>query len=168
MYRNIGKKIKAVAVICAVLFMLAAIACGGYGIVTGIDLMDYYEEVAIIHIAISAAIIVVGVLFAWISSFALFGYGQLIDNTDKIVKMLEKSAASAPVVAPAAPAYVETPVAPMAPVVPEEVPAPVQPETPAQPETPVAAAPAARFCINCGNKVAAHVLFCPKCGNKMD
>lgn len=62
------------------------------------------------------------------------------------------TAPSAPAPVPAAPAA--------APVM--EQPAPVEEEIP-----PVEAAPATRFCTNCGKAVAIGVKFCPDCGNKM-
>ena len=38
-------------------------------------------------------IAVIGALISWVSSFVLYGYGQLIENTDKLVKIAGKSTA---------------------------------------------------------------------------
>ena len=154
MYKNIGKKIKAFAVIVTVILMLASVVGGLILIVQGIDIVDYHEETGLSLILFGIASIIVGCLVAWISSFVLYGYGQLVDNTDKMVKLLENGAM------PIAPAPVYE--APVAPVVPET------PVVPVVPEAPTAAPEAGTcFCINCGNKVSTNVVFCPKCGNKM-
>ena len=36
--------------------------------------------------------ILLGVLISWIGSFVLYGFGQLVDNSDKLVEKAEKNA----------------------------------------------------------------------------
>ncbi|MBE6572328.1 MAG: zinc-ribbon domain-containing protein [Ruminococcaceae bacterium] len=176
MYSNIGKKIKVLTVIITVILMLGALGTGAYFIITGLDYFDYGGEY---FVYLGIAIAIAGPILAWIMSFMMYGFGQLIDNTDKLVKLAQVNKA-----ADAAPVYtapVQTPVVPavpVAPAVPVEEPAAPAPEPakeepkvveePKEQEAPKAEeAPAVKFCINCGNKVAPHVAFCPNCGNKM-
>ena len=149
MYSNIGKKIKVLTVIVTVILMLGALGTGAYFIVKGMDYFDYGGDY---FVYIGIAIAVGGPILAWIMSFVMYGFGQLIDNTDKLVKLGQANSAAC-----AAPVYV----APAAPA-----PEPAKEEKVAE-EPKAEEAPAARFCINCGNKVAPHVAFCPNCGNKM-
>ena len=73
MFDNIGGKIKTLAqVICWI-----GIACS---VVFGIAVVanEYTRLLGI-------AIIVLGPLLSWVSSFLLYGFGQLIENTDMLV-----------------------------------------------------------------------------------
>ena len=72
MFNNIGGKIKKLAVILTVIEMTASI-------IAGFVLAEDTE-------GISLAIAVAVCLIAWISSFVLYGYGQLIYNSDKLVR----------------------------------------------------------------------------------
>lgn len=168
MYSNIGKKIKVLTVIITIILMLGALGTGAYFIVEGMDYFDYGGDY---FVYIGIAIAVGGPILAWIMSFVMYGFGQLIDNTDKLVKLgqANSAACAAPVyVAPAAPVAPVAPVVPVAPVEEPAAPAPEPAKEEKVAEEPKAEeAPAARFCINCGNKVAPHVAFCPNCGNKM-
>ncbi len=67
MYSNIGGKIKALAVICA---GLEALAC----FVVGVILITMEMS------GIGLALMLVGPCFAWISSFFLYGFGEIIDK----------------------------------------------------------------------------------------
>ena len=75
MFNEIGKKIKGVA--SAVCWIQVAI----YAIV-GIIIMATTEELVIVGLLI----IVVGGLFAWLSSITLYGFGELIDKVCSIEK----------------------------------------------------------------------------------
>lgn len=70
MFKNIGKKIKGLA---KVLFWLLAIC----SVVIGLYLLDDTD-------GISAAIGVGGVLVAWIGSWFLYGFGEIIDKLCEI------------------------------------------------------------------------------------
>jgi hypothetical protein len=72
MYDNIGDKIKLLA---KILFALGAIAA----IITGIVLI-YHEETR----QIAWIVIVAGPLISWASSWLVYGFGELIDNTNSI------------------------------------------------------------------------------------
>ena len=71
MYDNIGGKIKGLA---KVSFILAAIA----EVITGIALMATSEYL----VGYGLLVMVVGPIVAWISSWLLYGFGQLIENSD--------------------------------------------------------------------------------------
>lgn len=70
MFKNIGGKIKTLAVILTVIDIIGSI-------VGGIVLIDMDE-------GLGATVIVVGILFSWINSFFIYGFGELIENTQKI------------------------------------------------------------------------------------
>ena len=72
-YENIGNKIKSLAM---TLFFVEAIA----EIVTGFALMIADEDL----IFYGFLIIVIGPIVAWVSSWLLYGFGQLIENSDII------------------------------------------------------------------------------------
>ena len=69
MYDNIGEKIKGLA---RVMFIVEAIAA----VITGIALMGSDEDM----ILIGLLVMVVGPIVAWVSSWLLYGFGELIDN----------------------------------------------------------------------------------------
>ena len=73
MYDNIGGKIKGFA---KVSFIVAAIA----EVITGIALMATDVDL----ILYGLLILIVGPIIAWVSSWLLYGFGQLIENSDII------------------------------------------------------------------------------------
>lgn len=74
MFDNIGRKIKALAqVVCWI-----GIVCS---VIYGVVLMTTDEDL----VMVGFMVLVMGSVLAWVSSFALYGFGQLIENTDKIV-----------------------------------------------------------------------------------
>ncbi len=70
MYDNIGEKIKTVAIIIAIIEAIGFLIAG--------------IIIANEAVGIGLALIFGGALFSWISSFILYGFGQLIVNTDII------------------------------------------------------------------------------------
>ncbi len=74
MFDNIGKKIKNLAATCAWIGIIGSIVLGIAIISEGSD------DEAIIGILTAG----VGALVSWVSSFCLYGFGQLIENTDII------------------------------------------------------------------------------------
>ena len=71
-YENIGNKIKGLAQMA---FVVGAIAA----VITGIALMATDEDL----ILYGLLVLIVGPIIAWVSSWLLYGFGQLIENTDK-------------------------------------------------------------------------------------
>lgn len=72
MYKNIGKKIKGLALGTFIVEAVAAIIIGLLFIIEDEDM-----------IPISLLIMVVGPVVAWIFSWVLYGFGELIDKTAK-------------------------------------------------------------------------------------
>ena len=77
MFKNIGKKIKLLAKILCWLQIIAYMATAVFFMV-----MD--------QILLGFVILVVGFLVAWIGSFLLYGFGELVDNSTIQTKMMLK------------------------------------------------------------------------------
>ena len=74
-YENIGDKIKGLA---QMVFVVEAIAA----VITGIALMATDEDL----ILYGLLVLIVGPIIAWVSSWLLYGFGQLIENSDIIAE----------------------------------------------------------------------------------
>ena len=74
-YENIGNKIKGLA---QMVFVVEAIAA----VITGIALMAT-DEVLILY---GLLVLIVGPIVAWVSSWLLYGFGQLVENSDIIAE----------------------------------------------------------------------------------
>ena len=84
MFNNIGKKIKSYAkwvCFCGI----GASVIGGLRVLT--EAGDAGEFVICLIIAI--IIIAVGGFVSWVSSFTVYGFGQMVDNSDKLVELKE-------------------------------------------------------------------------------
>ena len=77
MFDNIGNKIKTLALVTSI---LTIIACVFVAIYMAIEEQYWY----------AAGFAILGPLSAWISSFVLYGFGQLIENSDKIANNTEE------------------------------------------------------------------------------
>lgn len=75
MYDNIGGKIKGLA---KAIFIVEAIAV----VITGIALMAFDGDM----IPLGLLVMVVGPLVAWVSSWLLYGFGELVDKTCDIAR----------------------------------------------------------------------------------
>lgn len=84
MYNNIGGKIKGLAQFLAWLGIILSVL-GGL-VFMGITMLSGEFIGAILGIIIA----VVGSLVSWLNGFLLYGFGQLIDNSDKIVRSLSR------------------------------------------------------------------------------
>lgn len=84
MFDNIGGKIKTVATTIAWLGIIGSIIIGIVMIAKAED--SYYPEIGIWS---GWLVIIVGSLSSWVSSFTLYGFGQLIENTDAISSEME-------------------------------------------------------------------------------
>ena len=73
MYDNIGKKIKGLAVGVCVVEAIGAVICG---------ILLCIEEEAFAYVLIS----IFGPIVAWVSSWLLYGFGELIDRVCEIAK----------------------------------------------------------------------------------
>ena len=156
MYRNIGRKIKGLAL---VLFWIELVGGVIASLVFGVlfFVRARYDDV---YILAGFGVIIFGsaisFLVSWIGAFFMYGFGQLIDDTEvnrqtnqQILRRLEGG--SAPVAQN-----------------PEDFRyRPVSPEPPTAPVRP--AAPAGGwFCKMCGMKNDAEAKFCLRCGTPND
>ena len=76
MFDNIGNKIKTLALVTSI---ITIVACVFVSILMAVREQYWY----------AAVFVTLGPLFAWISSFLLYGFGQLIENSDKIANNTE-------------------------------------------------------------------------------
>lgn len=86
MYSNIGGKIKALAMVVCGIGAFISVVYGIYLIVnysTGAEI-DYRV------LLVGLIIIIIGVLLSWTGSFVLYGFGQLVQNSDRLVKHAEQ------------------------------------------------------------------------------
>ena len=81
MFRNIGSKLKSLAYICTAAGMIASIIYGILSMPAGIF------------------VIIFGCLLSWVGSFALYGIGQLVENSEKILLLLDQPTEQADAVA---------------------------------------------------------------------
>ena len=88
MFDNIGKKIKTLAEIIAFAGMIITVFLGLCYIVSYIDL-EAYEQKQNTNLIISGLVLlIVGPIASWIGGFFTYGFGELIDKTCDIHKML--------------------------------------------------------------------------------
>lgn len=76
MFGNIGGKIKTLAQVVTWIGIIGSVICGF--VLMGID-----EDLIFTGFIIA----LLGSLSSWVSSFVLYGFGQLIENTDKLVEL---------------------------------------------------------------------------------
>ena len=90
MFKNIGKKIKGLAkficwlgIILSVLIGVIMIT-GGSVDMSGIEGAENLQGLQSMGWVGGVLFIIIGCLASWIGSFFTYGFGQLIENTDKI------------------------------------------------------------------------------------
>lgn len=88
MFEKIGFKIKFLAKICCFLGIIISVIAGISLIIAANEL---YIDVLVI---VGIAVIILGSLISWVSSFLLYGFGELIDLNDRNNKLLKINALS--------------------------------------------------------------------------
>lgn len=86
MFDNIGGKIKGFAKIVAWLGIILSVIIGLLSMATG-----------------GILIMIIGGVSSWVGSFVLYGFGQLVENSDKLVANLPNSDSPAETAVPVAP-----------------------------------------------------------------
>ena len=93
MFRNIGKKIKGLASVLfwiqAVLYILTGIGIIIFSIIGGdmLSQLGIRGGIAIVLGIIAGLLIAgLGILFAWLGQFLLYGFGELVDKTADVEK----------------------------------------------------------------------------------
>ncbi len=84
MFRDIGKKIKTLAIVVCAIGMSASILWGGYIVISGLKL----SSTSLVLTGMIRAII--GCILSWIAVFLLYGFGELIDKTCSIETMISE------------------------------------------------------------------------------
>ena len=82
MYNNIGSKIKTLAKFICICIAVVWIIIG-FSLI-----LNRYSSLFVRLIGL--LITIIGPLFAWISSFLLYGYGELIEQNEEIKKEIRK------------------------------------------------------------------------------
>lgn len=97
MYKNIGKKIKILAKVLAIVLSVITVTMGVYMIIKYndpivADAVGYIYNASYKATVIIVAVIVVilAVALNWVSSWILYGFGELIDNTTAIKKQTKQ------------------------------------------------------------------------------
>lgn len=85
MFDNIGSKIKSLAQVVCWIGIIASV-------IGGIIVMASHSDAA----ATGLLIIAIGVVGSWVGSFALYGFGQLIENSDTLVEIAKHNALKRP------------------------------------------------------------------------
>ena len=86
MFDNIGGKIKGLAKVLTWIGIIGSIAAGA----AMVDVVD--EDIVVI---VMLGTIIGGSLVSWVGSFLLYGFGQLIENTDILVRQGARKMSSA-------------------------------------------------------------------------
>ena len=84
MFNNIGQKIKSLA---KVFFWIGVIGSA----VSGVVMMTADDEAMIVFGVLT---IVFGIMFSWVGNFFIYGFGQLVENSDRMVQLLESGTVS--------------------------------------------------------------------------
>ena len=87
MFDNIGGKIKGVAKVTCWIGIIASV-------ISGLVMMIDDEDM----IAIALLTILVGALASWVGSFMVYGFGQLVENSDTLVAQSKQNGVSLSVV----------------------------------------------------------------------
>ncbi len=84
MFDNIGSKIKILAIVCCIIGIVATIASQVIVVFTAKYTTSTSYDALIIVLNI-----IIGVVISWVSSFVLYGFGQLVENSDTVVELLK-------------------------------------------------------------------------------
>lgn len=87
MFDNIGKKIKTLANVVCCIGIVASIIGGGICIVIGAT--NSYNGGSMI--ATGIAVLLLGSLSSWIGSFVLYGFGEMVENSDIRTELMVKA-----------------------------------------------------------------------------
>ena len=87
MFNNIGGQIKVIARVLFWLGILGSFGLAFYFLYVFGNAMNVFGGDGSIAIVIFVAIAFIGVLTSWISTTFLYGFGQLVENSDKLVEL---------------------------------------------------------------------------------
>ena len=87
MFNNIGGKIKGLAKFLCWLGIIACVILGVLLIMSARNGYGYTDTTTIVY---GILVIVFGSILSWIGSFVLYGFGELVDNSSKLVELKSK------------------------------------------------------------------------------
>ena len=87
MFNNIGGKIKGLAKFMCWLGIILSVIIGIVLIIGATNRNGYYRYTDTTTIIYGIIVIVMGSLLSWIGSFVLYGFGELVDNSSKLVEL---------------------------------------------------------------------------------
>lgn len=90
MFSNIGRKIKGLAKFLFWATVAIAIFLGIGTIIFRVGNIYADSSERISAVIMGVVIILGGIILAWLQNFLLYGYGELIDSNQKILKILEE------------------------------------------------------------------------------
>lgn len=83
MFKNIGDKIQTLALVLTSLGIIASVVGS---IIFAIAFKDTIPYVVMPSLIIA----IIGFIVSWVSNLTLYGFGKLVENSDKIVEMLKE------------------------------------------------------------------------------
>ena len=90
MFKNIGAKIKGLAKFIFWVLTIIAVIGGLVIIIQAFSNSHADSQDKIVSILIGIGVIIVGIIAAWLQNFLLYGFGELVDSNQKILRCLEE------------------------------------------------------------------------------
>lgn len=87
MFSNIGGKIKGLAKFICWLGIIISVVAGIVLIISARHSDGYYSYTDTNMIIVGIIVMVFGSVLSWIGSFVLYGFGELVDNSSKLVEL---------------------------------------------------------------------------------
>ena len=90
MFNNIGAKIKGLAKFIFWVLAIISVIAGILIIIQGVGNTHSDSQQKIVAVIIGIATIVGGIILAWLQNFLLYGFGELVDSNQKILRELQQ------------------------------------------------------------------------------
>lgn len=87
MFNNIGGKIKGLAKFICWLGIIVSVLVGIILIIGATNRNGYYSYTDTNMVITGVIVIVMGSILSWIGSFVLYGFGELVENSSKLVEL---------------------------------------------------------------------------------
>lgn len=151
MYENIGKKLKGLAIAVFIIMLILSIVGGAIIIIVDDDL-----------VAVGIVVMLVMPLVAWISSWFLYGFGELVD---KVCDIEERNRRQEQDAVQQQKLTLAAELAKLKQTV-HKMPVKQDQQAVSQPQNQSFAA--VRICLSCGNKCGSGERFCSSCGKQLN
>ena len=87
MFNNIGGQIKGLAKVICWLGIIASVIIGILLIMSATNRNGYYSYTDTNMVITGILVMIMGSILSWIGSFVLYGFGELVDNSSKLVEL---------------------------------------------------------------------------------